>query len=44
LTNFTTNYLWNYCQTQWSKCLLCFDFKINYRSGKAHGNADPLTH
>jgi hypothetical protein len=43
LTYFTTNRLLNYCQTQWSEFLSRFDFKIDYRPGKAHGEANPLS-
>jgi hypothetical protein len=43
LTYFTTNYLFNYCQTRWSEFFSCFDFKIHYRSRKAHSKANALT-
>jgi hypothetical protein len=33
----------NYHQTPWSEFLLCFDFKIDYRPGKAYGKAYVLT-
>ena len=43
LVYFTTNRLLNYRQTEWSKFLSRFDFRITYRPGTHHGKADALT-
>ena len=43
LTYFTTNRLLNYRQTRWSELLSCFNYKINYKPGPAHGKVDALT-
>jgi hypothetical protein len=44
LTFFTNNCLFNYHQTRWSEILSCFDFKIDYRPGKAHNKANAIRH
>jgi hypothetical protein len=43
LTYFNTHCQSNYNQSHWSELLPCFDFKIDYWPGKAHGKGNALT-